>query len=623
MKFASFFSRIFSSKYNPFYFLGSISVIAFSIATITGFYLLIFYKIDPSEAYNSTELISKQWIGGIMRSMHRYSSDVLIVTVLLHLFHQLLVGKFRRFIPWFTGIVGFIIILVIGLTGFILVWDQKAKLIGFLSAKLITSLPLINSSLSGIFLLEDLQSLSGFFRIAFVTHFFLSLFFVVMLYLHIIRISKPVLFPPRVLTYLTTGCLMLMCILFPVISDAPAQSSLLPYHSTFDWYYFAGFYLLKFASAKWVFLILILVSAGLSIIPLFTKSKLSPIPEIDKNNCNACKQCKTDCPYDAISIQQFNGEEKAVINEERCLACGICNASCKHDAIYFSLLNESKLPFDPSVKEVIIYTCKYISQWEFPVDKRYSIHQVPCVGSVHVNEVQKNFDNGIKGVVFVACESCLHRYGSEWEILRLSHKRRPLLESKYASRSIRFIKLPSVNFRQEVEKFYREIIEGKVNMTNSFLVERSKPKVISAVLISLLFSLLIPYLSARDVAFFPANQKMLILNFKYTSSPTETQSYVTNERHMKSALPVVMKRSSIHIKILAENGNELFSGQYAPHGFRKNSAITVYEEILLKDKVKVSLTETDVTGKMIETPFFEMKGNEVITIKNNQFVVMH
>ncbi len=624
LKFASLFSRFFSTKFNPFYHLGSISVLSFLIATITGLYLFIFYKIDPSEAYNSTEMITRQWVGGIMRSLHRYSSDALVITALLHFLHQLIIGKYKRFLPWVTGFISFLLVLILGLTGFFLVWDEKAKLIGFLSTKLLTSISIVNPSLSGMFITEDLQALSGFFRIAFAVHFFLTLFFVVILYLHVVRISKPMYLPPKKLWYLVTISLVFICFLFPVISDAPASSSPMPYHSSFDWYYFAGFYFLKFISAKWLLLWLVLTVAALSSIPLFVRKTNKLTPVIDKENCNACKQCQSDCPYDAISIKYFGEEQKAELNQSRCVSCGICNASCKHGAITFSVLDALKTTDDLANKELAIYSCSY-----FPIanidSEKIKKFVVPCVGSVHVNDVEKVFEHGVKGVVFAACESCYHRYGSEWETLRLSHKRRPTLESKYSLNNIRFLKLPSANLKSELEKFQSELNSGAISIQDkkSFIKEYLKPNYVVATIISLLLSLSIPLLSNRDVAFFPKDRKILILNFKYTSSPTETQSYATLEKHMSSLKPIVLNRSAIEIKIISESGQELYSKKYSPHGFRKNSTITIYDEVLLNGKVKVILTETEVAGIIIESPLFEMRGSEVLTLSEKQFVLSH
>lgn len=81
--------RIFSTELNPLYHLGGITILMFIIACISGIYIFIFYNINPRHAWDSVEAISNNYFNGWMRSIHRYSSDLLVVFILLHLAHTL------------------------------------------------------------------------------------------------------------------------------------------------------------------------------------------------------------------------------------------------------------------------------------------------------------------------------------------------------------------------------------------------------------------------------------------------------------------------------------------------------------------------------------------------------
>ncbi|HRP18154.1 MAG TPA: DUF4405 domain-containing protein, partial [Ginsengibacter sp.] len=99
-KLAGWLGRIFSTELNPLYNLGGLTVLMFTIACISGIYIFIFYNINPRQAWESVEAISGNFFNGWMRNIHRYSSDLLVVFILLHLAHTLFTSKFKRLISW-------------------------------------------------------------------------------------------------------------------------------------------------------------------------------------------------------------------------------------------------------------------------------------------------------------------------------------------------------------------------------------------------------------------------------------------------------------------------------------------------------------------------------------------
>ncbi len=51
--------------------------------------------------------------------------------------------------------------------------------------------------------------------------------------------------------------------------------------------------------------------------------------KVDKQKCTGCESCVTECPSDAIKME--NG--KAVIDKELCIDCGVCVDVCPVEAI--------------------------------------------------------------------------------------------------------------------------------------------------------------------------------------------------------------------------------------------------------------------------------------------------
>ena len=68
--------------------LGSLTIFFGWIVLISGLWLLIFFQTSISGAFESLEYLThEQWyLGGIMRSLHRYASDAMIITIALHIF---------------------------------------------------------------------------------------------------------------------------------------------------------------------------------------------------------------------------------------------------------------------------------------------------------------------------------------------------------------------------------------------------------------------------------------------------------------------------------------------------------------------------------------------------------
>ncbi|NJN51511.1 MAG: hypothetical protein HC809_06770 [Gammaproteobacteria bacterium] len=102
------FSVAFGADCNPWYQLGALSFFFFWLATVTGIYLFIFFDTSITGVYASVERITHvQWYaGGVMRSLHRYASGAMVITVTLHLLRELVLGRFRdvRIFSWVSGV---------------------------------------------------------------------------------------------------------------------------------------------------------------------------------------------------------------------------------------------------------------------------------------------------------------------------------------------------------------------------------------------------------------------------------------------------------------------------------------------------------------------------------------
>jgi len=76
------FERLFAGE-SPFHHLGALTIYLFWIVLVSGLYVFAFYETSVAGAYASVErLTHEQWyLGGVMRSLHRYASDAAVLTL--------------------------------------------------------------------------------------------------------------------------------------------------------------------------------------------------------------------------------------------------------------------------------------------------------------------------------------------------------------------------------------------------------------------------------------------------------------------------------------------------------------------------------------------------------------
>lgn len=116
-------------KTNWFYTFGSASLILAMLQGVTGMLLTLYYIPTPDQAYDSIQYIMNQvTFGWLIRGMHHWGATLLVVVVFLHMLKSYFVGayKYPREITWLTGGVLLLLVLVMGFSGYLLPWNQKA-----------------------------------------------------------------------------------------------------------------------------------------------------------------------------------------------------------------------------------------------------------------------------------------------------------------------------------------------------------------------------------------------------------------------------------------------------------------------------------------------------------------
>ncbi len=112
------------------YTLGSATMFAFLSQAVTGVFLAMYYRPDArGGAYDSIRYITDQaFLGQFVRSMHKWGASVMIILIFLHMARVFFYGayKYPRELTWVIGVVLLILTLVMGFTGYLLPFDQRA-----------------------------------------------------------------------------------------------------------------------------------------------------------------------------------------------------------------------------------------------------------------------------------------------------------------------------------------------------------------------------------------------------------------------------------------------------------------------------------------------------------------
>jgi menaquinol-cytochrome c reductase cytochrome b subunit len=109
--------------------LGSATLTAFIVQAITGVILAMYYKPHPDTAYESIQYITNDLaLGWLVRGMHRWGASVFIILLFFHMARVFIYGayKYPRELNWIVGVLLLVMGMMMGFTGYLLVWDQTA-----------------------------------------------------------------------------------------------------------------------------------------------------------------------------------------------------------------------------------------------------------------------------------------------------------------------------------------------------------------------------------------------------------------------------------------------------------------------------------------------------------------
>ncbi|MCC5835593.1 MAG: cytochrome b N-terminal domain-containing protein [Opitutales bacterium] len=507
-RFASFdgwLKRFLPDSLNPLLQTGRVANLSLLIAVVTGVWLLIWYSPSVEYAHSSLQAIEGRGLGGWVRALHRYSSDLVMLVLLIHSVRMFVARKFigSRWLAWVSGVVLLVLVWFIGWTGYWLVWDQPAQQVALTSMQFMDLLPIFGEPLSRDFLADRLVP-SLLFFVVFFTHMLLPLMIAVGLVFHLSRLNRVQLLPNRTLSVALILALAVASFIVPAPLDPAAEMAVKPEQLTVDAWYLTPLALaLRFHSLG-LWIAVILIPLFVMSFPWLLRRRRSQVvdaaePEAEGNQaapnvyqtivtesrCHACTQCYQDCPYDAIQmLPRTDGKAfnvRAWVDPARCVGCAVCVGSCDSEAMRlpgFDIESEEQPMLDRAQKQLAAGEPVWLafvsadSEGGIPYFKRavwenrlpgYQVEIIPTASWLRTKWLERLFKAGVSGVLIVQDgreDLAQARDGNRWIADRLAGQRDPVYRPARAGGQANFKCVDYVPGREdavrEIARSFRE-----------------------------------------------------------------------------------------------------------------------------------------------------------------------
>ena len=479
------FDAAFSPAWNPFHHLGALGWYFFWIVLATGIYLYIFFDTGIVNAYQSVDSITHgQWYaGGVMRSLHRYASDALVVVVFVHIAREWAKDRYRgaRWFAWFTGVPVLWFIYICGISGYWLVWDRLAQYVAIETTEWLDTLGIFGEPVARNFLNGEALS-DRFFTLMVFVHILVPLFMLILMWIHIQRNSHADMNPPTGLAVGTLATMTVLSLLFPALSHAPANLDTVVTSVNLDWFYLSAYPMLNVLPGRWLWAAFGGGTVVLALFPWLPRLRRPPVAEVSLPNCNGCARCVADCPFEAIEMRaRTDGlvfEQEAVVDAGNCVSCGICAGACPTATPFrragglvagidlpdftVATLREQTLAATANLKgeaRVLIYGCLQGPPIERLAGDSVGTVRLRCSGHLPPSFIDFVITRGhASGVIIAGCRpgDCHYRLGGQWARERFAATRDPRLRARVPHE--RFVQVWSgIAGKRELERALKQL----------------------------------------------------------------------------------------------------------------------------------------------------------------------
>jgi len=276
----------------------------------------------------------------------------------------------------------------------------------------------------------------------------------------------------------TAISLLVLSLVYPAVSQGPADLDVVPATLNFDWYYLAAYPILDFVPGGQLWLVLVGGSIFLSLLPWIPPKKSTPPAVVSLDNCNGCARCAEDCPFSAITMEPRSDgaayDTEAVVNESHCMSCGLCVAACPTATPFrraTAIVAGIELPDQPMSElrertveasarfgggpRVLVYTCNTANAAALS-DMGAQVVAMPCVAMLPPAFIDFALSRDLAdGVMLAGCAEgdCFYRLGDSWTKQRVAGERDPYLRKRVQRERLSLSWLPQGSARRRKQEF--------------------------------------------------------------------------------------------------------------------------------------------------------------------------
>jgi ubiquinol-cytochrome c reductase cytochrome b subunit len=255
------------ARTNPWYSLGGMWYWVWMLVILSGVVLMIYYVPVTDQAYHSIERIQNNWrwgpvpIGSLVRGLHKYGADAFIILATMRVYRMWFTGEYKQGNE-FTFIIALLLLIIgmySGLTGYLLIWNQRALWATKVMATFPTYLDQNPAGLPGGSFINwtnqgktTAQILLGGTSIGPATvtrfyafHFMLSFLPMIFFELRVYRLGFKRMNINHWAKLATFAVILAIAIMIPAAQGSPANPEVTPNPILSDWYFLAMYHFLK------------------------------------------------------------------------------------------------------------------------------------------------------------------------------------------------------------------------------------------------------------------------------------------------------------------------------------------------------------------------------------------
>ena len=127
---------------------GSMLISAFSFQLLTGVCLWTAYSPSSHTAWESVFYIQHEvTLGWLIRGMHHFMAQAMMILLAIHFMIVVYTGRYRppKAFSYWTGMALLFLVLAMGFTGYLLVWDQRGRAASGVATNLMAATPMVGT----------------------------------------------------------------------------------------------------------------------------------------------------------------------------------------------------------------------------------------------------------------------------------------------------------------------------------------------------------------------------------------------------------------------------------------------------------------------------------------------